>query len=79
MKREKDLNIPLYLDLYGSFLTDKQIKAVDMYYNDDLSLAEISKEFGITRQGVLDLLSRARKKLYAMDEKLSLVQQEMEK
>ncbi len=79
MKHEKDLNIPLYFDLYGGFLTEKQKKAVDLYYNDDLSLAEIAHEFGISRQGVLDALSRARKKLYAMEEKLSLVRQEMEK
>jgi RNA polymerase sigma factor (sigma-70 family) len=79
MKQEKDLNIPLYLDLYGDFLTEKQARAVELYYNDDLSLAEIAQEYGISRQGVSDILSRARKKLYNMEEKLLLVRQEMEK
>lgn len=79
MKHEKDLKLPLYYDFYGGFLTEKQAKAVDMYYNDDLSLAEIAQEFGVSRQGVLDTLSRARKKLYDMEEKLGLVRREMEK
>ena len=52
MKSEKDLGLSLYYDFYGSFLTDKQAKVFELYYNDDYSLAEIAQECGVTRQGV---------------------------
>jgi DNA-binding transcriptional regulator LsrR (DeoR family) len=31
-----------------------------LYYNEDLSLAEIAENYGITRQGVRDVIVRAR-------------------
>ncbi|HBU11899.1 MAG TPA: hypothetical protein DEB31_03995 [Clostridiales bacterium] len=79
MKSEKDLNLPLYYDLYGSFLTEKQAKVFELYYNDDLSLAEIAREMAISRQGVMDTVKRSRNKLYGMEEKLGLVKKELEK
>ncbi len=78
MKSEKDLELPLYYDFYGSFLTEKQSKVFDLYYNDDLSLAEIAQETGVSRQGVLDTVKRAREKLYDMENKLGLVRQHRE-
>ncbi|MDL2237264.1 hypothetical protein LJC56_05480 [Christensenellaceae bacterium OttesenSCG-928-K19] len=78
MKSEKDLDLPLYYDFYGSFLTEKQAKVFEMYYNDDLSLAEIAQEMEISRQGVMDTVKRSRKKLYDMEEKLGLVKKELE-
>ncbi len=78
MKSEKDLDMPLFFDFYGSFLTEKQAKVFELYYNDDLSLAEIAGEYGITRQGVMDILNRARKKLADMEAKLGLVKKQME-
>ena len=74
--REKDLTLPLYFDVYGSFLTQKQAAVFEMYYNDDLSLAEIARETGVTRQGALDTLKRAREKLVSMEQKLGLVAKE---
>jgi predicted DNA-binding protein YlxM (UPF0122 family) len=76
---EKDLELPLYYDFYGDFLTDKQARFFEMYYNEDLSLAEIAQVEGITRQGVRDVLERARKKLYGMEKKLGLAAGKMEK
>lgn len=78
MKSEKDLDMPLFFDFYGSFLTEKQAKVFELYYNDDLSLAEIASEYGITRQGVMDVLNRSRKKLSDMEAKLGLVKKQME-
>ena len=39
------------------------------YFNDDLSLAEIAENEGITRQGVNDLIKRAEAQLAEMEEK----------
>jgi len=40
-------------------LSEKQSTVIDLYYNYDLSLAEIGEELGISRQGVYDILKRA--------------------
>lgn len=70
---EKIVQIALLFDFYGQLLTDKQIEIVDMYYNHDLSLSEISEQLGISRQGVYDTLKRAEKTLFDYEEKLKLV------
>ncbi len=77
MKHEKDLSLSVYYDFYGSFLTEKQARIFDLYYNDDYSLAEIAQEAGISRQGVLDTLKRAQTKLKDMEEKLGLVKKQL--
>ena len=55
----KNLEISLLLDFYGEMLTEKQREVIEYYYNDDLSLAEIADNQGITRQGVRDVIVRA--------------------
>ena len=57
--KSKPLEMSLLFDFYGETLTEKQRDVMEQYYNDDLSLAEIAANFGISRQGVLDSLSRA--------------------
>ena len=49
---EKNLHTTVLFDIYGDMLTSQQQAVIDMYYNQDLSLAEISEQIGITRQGV---------------------------
>ena len=66
----KDLKISLLLDFYGGILTDKQVDALELYYNEDLSLAEIAQHTGITRQGVRDAIKRGETILLDMEEKL---------
>ena len=67
---EKDYKISYLLDFYGNILTDKQRDAIDLYYNEDLSLAEIAEHVGITRQGVRDAIERGKDTLLEMEEKL---------
>ena len=46
----------------------------DLYYNDDLSLAEIAENYDITRQGCGILLFGRRKPLEDIEEKTGLIQ-----
>ncbi len=66
----KNLKISLLLDFYGAILTDKQRESLELYYNDDLSLAEIAENTAITRQGVRDNIKRGENILLEMEEKL---------
>ena len=68
----KNLEISFLLDFYGDMLTTKQREVIEYYYNDDLSLAEIAANEGITRQGVRDSIKRAEFQLLDMEERLGL-------
>ena len=70
---EKDLEIAMLLDFYGEMLKEQQKQFLEYYYNDDLSLSEISELAGITRQGVRDSIKRAELQLCEMEDKLGLV------
>ena len=69
----KPLEMSLLFDFYGETLTEKQRELFDLYYNEDLSLAEIAEHAGITRQGVRDSVKRAEHALHEMEQKLGLV------
>ena len=69
---EKNIEISYLFDFYGEILSEKQQLAVEMYYNDDLSLSEVAQQLGISRQGVRDSLKRSENALYEMEEKLGL-------
>ena len=46
---------------------------MEQYYNDDLSLAEIAANLGITRQGVRDFIKRGEKQLDEFEAALGLL------
>ena len=69
---EKDLKKAYLLDFYGDVLTERKKEVLDMYYNEDLSLAEIADQIGISRQGVRDLIKKAEEELLFLEEKLGL-------
>ena len=68
----KDLAISRLLDVYGSLLPEKQRLLCELYYDEDLSLAEISENEGITRQGARDSIKRAEGQLRLFEEKLGM-------
>ncbi len=69
----KNLEISMLLDFYGEMLTDKQKDAIDLYYNQDLSLGEIADEIRISRQGVRDSIKRGESMLLEMEVKLGFL------
>ena len=68
----KNLDVINLFDIYGEMLTQKQQDFICYYYNDDLSLAEIAENEGITRQGVRDAIKRAEAQLFSFEEHLGL-------
>jgi predicted DNA-binding protein YlxM (UPF0122 family) len=72
--KEKSIRTGILLDFYGNLLTDKMRETCESYYNEDLSLAEIAADTGISRQGVYDTLHRAEKQLEAYEERLGLLE-----
>ena len=71
---EKDWKKSYLLDFYGDVLTERKREVLDMYYNEDLSLAEIAEQIGISRQGVRDLIKKAEEEIFFLEEKLGLAQ-----
>ncbi len=63
----------LLFDYYGEMLTERQRICLDMRYNQDMSLAEIADELGVSRQGVHDNITRAEAHLEKMEEKTGCV------
>lgn len=70
---QKDMQVSLLLDFYGDILSERRRDVTGLYYNDDLSLAEIAEITGISRQGVRDAVRRSVDELYSLEEKLGLV------
>ena len=71
---EKNLNMGYLLDFYGELLSERKRSVMDMYYNEDLSLAEIALEIGISRQGARDIIKKSEEELMFYEEKLGLAQ-----
>ena len=61
------------MDFYSELLTEKQRDTMDLYYNNDYSLAEIAQDLDISRQGVRDFIKRGEKQLEEFEEKLGMV------
>ncbi|HZK23939.1 MAG TPA: YlxM family DNA-binding protein [Oscillospiraceae bacterium] len=70
---EDTTRVNLLYDFYGNLLTKKQRAYLELYYQDDLSLAEIADNEGISRQGVHDLVKRAVRSLENAEKRLGLL------
>ncbi len=70
---DKEIRIPILLDLYGNLLSETQRYYLDSYYNNDLSLSEISDNVGKSRQGICESIKRAELILIDTEEKLGFL------
>lgn len=74
MDPEKQLETRIRLarlfDLYSGLLTERQKRAFELHELSDWSLQEVSETVGCSRQGVYDLVQRARQRLNELEETL---------
>ncbi|WP_297958491.1 YlxM family DNA-binding protein [uncultured Ruminococcus sp.] len=70
----KELKFVMLLDCYGDLLTDHQRSLMEMYYCEDLSLAEIGQPMNITRQAVRSIIKRTEDILLNYEEKLGFAE-----
>lgn len=61
------------LDFYGPLLTEKQRDIYEWYYQQDLSLGEISQFAQVSRNAVYDLVNRTDDKLERYEKALGLI------
>ena len=73
MNIEERVQIAILSKYYGKMLTDRQQDILNMYVDNNLSLAEVSAELGISRQAVKDALDNAMATLKHMEEKLQFI------
>ncbi len=71
---EKIVEQALLYDFYGELLTEHQKNIYEDAIFGDLSLGEIAQEYGISRQGVHDLIKRCDRILQGYEDKLHLIQ-----
>ena len=67
--KNQTYRMTMLLDFYGEILTQRQREFFDLYYNEDLSLAEIAENYDISRQGVRDAIVRAEAAMNELEDK----------
>lgn len=70
---EERITISLLLDFYGGLLTNRQQQCYALHYEEDMSLAEIAEELGVSRQAVHDNMQRALLVMEDYESKLHLI------
>ena len=71
---EKIVKQTLLYDFYGELLTEHQRNVYEDAVYNDMSLSEVAEEYGISRQGVHDMIKRCNKTLEGYEAKLHLVE-----
>ena len=74
---EKIVRQGMLFDLYGELLTEHQRDIYSDLVNNDMSLSEIAESYGISRQGVHDVIKRCDKQLEDYETKLHLLEKEL--
>lgn len=70
---QKKIETGWLLAFYGPLLTGRQQELLRLSCEEDMSLAEIAQQEGVSRQGVYDILHRATQQLYQLEEKLGML------
>ena len=75
--KNQTYRMTMLFDFYGEVLTPRQKEFFDLYYNEDLALAEIAENYGISRQGVRDVIVRAEAIMTDLEDKTGLMKRFM--
>ena len=75
---QKDMKFAYLADFYGELLDEHTRAVITAYYDDDLSLAEIAEDEGISRQGVRHIIKKGEEQLDAFEERIGLVKRHEE-
>lgn len=75
---ENRIRLGSLYSVYGQLLTTKQRRCTELYFYDDLSLAEIAAGMQISRQAVSDLLKRVEQILEHYEAQLGFLQKAQE-
>lgn len=75
--KNQTYRMTMLFDFYGEVLTPRQKEFFDLYYNEDLPLAEIAENYGISRQGVRDVIVRAEAIMTDLEDKTGLMKRFM--
>lgn len=71
--KNQTFRMTMLFDFYGELLTERQKEFYQLYYDEDLSLSEIAENYGISRQGVRDVIVRAEAYMTEIEDKTGLV------
>jgi len=63
-------------ETYGSLLSSDRQSVMSMYFDYNMTLVEIAKEKGVSRQAVLDTIEKACSKLEAFENNLHIVEKQ---
>ncbi len=74
MEIEEKIKLAKLYDAYKPLLSKGQIDVIEQYLSYDLTISEIAENLGISRQAVLDSITKAEKKLVKFEEELSFVE-----
>ena len=69
---EKNMKVAYLLDFYAEVLDEHTRDVMRAYYEDDLSLAEIASDIGISRQGIRHLIKKGEERIEFFEAKLGL-------
>lgn len=69
---EKSVEIGTLCAFYGGLLTQRQLEALRLHYEEDYTLGEIAEQMGVTRQNVHELITRSVQKLRRYEDALGL-------
>ena len=69
---EKNMKVAYLLDLYADVLDEHIGSVMKAYYEDDLSLAEIASDVGISRQGIRHLIKKGEERIEFLENRLEL-------
>ena len=74
MKVEENVYLGKLFDAYGKLLSKGQQGIMNDYLNDDFTITEIAENLNVSRQAVLDSISKGEKKLLSFEKELGLVE-----